>query len=41
MGRYLSSIWAEAAGVNYTITAFTDTGPVFEQTAPARGSVAS
>jgi hypothetical protein len=28
---------AKGAGVNYTITAFTDTGPVFEQTGPGQG----
>src|SRR2546422_10743382 len=27
----------EGAGVNYTITAFTDTGPVFEQTGNGQG----
>jgi hypothetical protein len=27
----------EGAGVNYTITAFTATGPVFEQTGPGQG----
>jgi hypothetical protein len=27
----------EGAGVNYTITAFTPTGPVFEQTGPGQG----